>query len=176
MKSTKRNVKILTNLLGEIFDSVNKSICSDCPRATEQVYPEVNPAYYIDRKALGFIRRYWKFSKDIVTVKEANYIGRLYSKEAGCCSMCAGQHGYLGCYDGANLSIKYKELQKKYKFTKTYGFFDNKNKICKLPREERSITCLHFTCDSVQNKIGEKNCERVKKIVRGIRNNRMEEK
>ena len=104
-------------------------------------------------------------SEDIKELKKlANKIGRLFrpfirekcsdcprakiyggtaTKERGCCSECGSAIGYLRHCDAVNI----EEFKNKYKFNKKDGFFDIKRKTCKLPRWQRSFTCLTFSCD-----------------------------
>jgi hypothetical protein len=61
----------------------------------------------------------------------------------GCCSDCAVNNGYHYHYEPG---WKFPE-----KFNKTFGYFDNINKKCKLNPEEKSLMCLGFVCPNGQN-------------------------
>ncbi len=76
---------------------------------------------------------------------ENNY----HSKKRGCCTSCATNNGYFDFSMGASETI----LRKKYKFTKSYGFFNNQKKECKLPRNMRSSTCLGHSCFDLYKKL-----------------------
>lgn len=55
-----------------------------------------------------------------------------------CCSMCSSYNGYLG-------EDKAKAAKKKYGFDRKLGF--NTPTGCRLPRNERSDTCIGFYCE-----------------------------
>ncbi len=101
-----------------IFNKINSEVCANCPKAS------------------------------YTTIEEAQKNDDYLSKEAGCCSLCAIQNGYL--------EIAVEKLNK-LGFNKKYGFFDPNKKACKLPRKLRSSTCLKFVCDAISHHISEIN-------------------
>jgi hypothetical protein len=70
----------------------------------------------------------------------------------GCCANCASNRGYFISND-IDKNKQVEKLKKRYNFDKEYGFFDNINKCCKLPRIRRSHTCLGFTCSDLRHKV-----------------------
>jgi hypothetical protein len=75
-----------------------------------------------------------------------------------CCRNCAKYSGFFKkSYDffDKNRDIQFLEnmerLKKRYKFNGTFGFFNNRKKICKLPREFRSRQCLSYICPKMHN-------------------------
>lgn len=128
-------IKYYTDILGHIFDNINKEICSDCPLARRKTVLEVEGRY-------GF---------------------EIWSKEAGCCSSCKKYMGHFSDVNNGS-PIEYMEckqvlerLKKKYKYDdKLYGFFDSLKKECKLPREKRSLTCLRYNCNFIRKKLEDK--------------------
>lgn len=88
-------------------------------------------------------------------------------KEKGCCSACAGNHGYLTAKDfgkrtgetyfPTSVFEKTRSLfEKKHNFQAynselgsagSHGYFDIVNHRCGLPRHLRSRTCLSYCCD-----------------------------
>ena len=87
-------------------------------------------------------------------------IWKCRSKEMGCCSFCAKKKGHLD-HHKTNPSF---DLVKSY-FDKTYGFFDNDKKTCKLPREVRSDCCQRYTCDSMKKVLIDKYGKNILKVI-----------
>ena len=87
------------------------------------------------------------------------------TKKCGCCTGCAYKEGHLGHSEN---DLKFSSL-KKY-FTKTYGFFSNKHKCCKLPREKRSYCCQHYTCSSMRKVLVEKHGNQILDFIEDLCN------
>jgi hypothetical protein len=68
---------------------------------------------------------------------------------SGCCRVCAIYNGHFDINNDQKQQIDHLKLE--YDFNKLYGFFDNNQKTCKLPRCLRSITCLGYKCTAVEN-------------------------
>jgi hypothetical protein len=64
----------------------------------------------------------------------------------GCCTFCAEHNGYW------RLKHQIDYLKKRFTFDSKYGFFNNTSKRCRLPRVNRSDTCLAMTCDAMKLK------------------------
>lgn len=77
-----------------------------------------------------------------------------WATENGCCANCASNNGFFQ-HAAESSGDQLRELKKKFGFSKTYGYFDNKNKRCNLPRARRSMTCLRFCCTPKLNKISD---------------------
>jgi hypothetical protein len=69
------------------------------------------------------------------------------TKEAGCCTECSKYNGFFNECQIEEHPNKLLELKKAYLFDKKYGFFDITNHCCKLPRINRSTTCLRHCCN-----------------------------
>lgn len=132
MTNKEKEIKKLADRLGEITDPINEKLCSKCPD------------------------KHWGKCDN----KNCNYC-----KTAGCCSDCGDYKGYLKWQDKligltvfglglTNTMLKDMKLLRYY--NKKSGFFDLKNKKCKLPRYKRSITCLSFTCGAMIKKLGKR--------------------
>ena len=103
------------------------------------------------------------------------------TSNGGCCCRCNEFLGYLefcdtefhtycnsGLYSTKEGMKLLKLLQKKYKWTESWGFFSRKEKHCKLPREKRSITCLKYACDGVEAVLGRELIKRIEKLCHRI--------
>lgn len=128
-------------MAGAIFENFNSKFCADCPTAIAN------------------------------TAEAARKMKTLYSKEAGCCSLCAVFSGFIFSDISALLGVDYEKyqnliepeglndilkkraesLKEKYGFDEKYGFFDPENHGCRLPREERSIKCSVYYCNTIGN-------------------------
>lgn len=118
----KEMVKRAEETVEKAFLGFNKKYCSDCRSANEGSCITVRR---VGDKVAGWQRT------------------QFYTKEAGCCSKCARQIGY---FREGNLD-QLRPLMKEYGFHWKYGFFDNNNKHCVLPRKLRSRACLYFCCN-----------------------------
>ena len=76
---------------------------------------------------------------------------QIMSKERGCCTKCAQAEGYFSDRYSEWAFWQINQLKYRYNFTKKFGFFDNTNKCCKLPRNMRSHTCTAFGKDCVEH-------------------------
>ena len=103
--------------------------------------------------------------KDLEGQKE---IWNFRTKEMGCCTFCAQKKGHLGHNAG---DPKFEDL--KWYFDSEYGFFDNKRKTCRLPREKRSLCCLRYTCSAMSQKLNIVLLNRVHKICDQIQEERL---
>jgi hypothetical protein len=130
-KEDKEILNICSAELSKIFDTANLKVCSDCPLAK------------IDKNK---------------TIEDAEKSGHLESKEAGCCSRCAHASGYFTAF---SVSKKRREhcidiLKKKYGWDDKYGFFNNVNKKCRIPRVWRSYACLSHSCCYLREELKDK--------------------
>ena len=125
------------NITKEIFDDTVAKFCADCYKARR--FKTVRGL----RRARG---RLDERDDELRTV--------IWTKEAGCCSLCRENNGYY-----ANLTKKNRarleKVKKKYGFGE-YGFFDIDKKECKLPRYLRSQTCLFHTCSKLKRELSPK--------------------
>lgn len=116
------------------------------------------------KKTYKKLKRIADYSEKIFAPLNKKYCSNCAWKERaelgrGCCVNCANNNGYFR-YPGNSGEIYYKgvdKLQKRYNFDKEYGFFDNINKCCKLPRIRRSYICLGFTCGALCCKVSIEN-------------------
>jgi hypothetical protein len=130
------------SMAGAVFDNMNSELCSDCQAAIA------------------------------ITSAQARKMGTKFSKESGCCSLCAEHNGY---FSGDFYSIspelaleteksqenrdsiepwknnveRTNNLKEKYGFDESYGFFDSMKHGCRLPRTERSIICSVYYCPAI---------------------------
>lgn len=141
LKTDLKRIKKLSNVLGTLMDERNKKVCSDCIQA-----------YIYDFN--------WENKKVISTIKDARDIGKIESKEAGCCSGC---HDFYWRNHNDDTDKQLKKLKRKYKWDNYYRFFDTENKCCKLPRYERPLVCLSWGLDCLFER-GENNEEKRNKI------------
>jgi hypothetical protein len=151
-----KELNLLSKKIGNIFDSINKKYCSDCicaPIKYRYIYEDDNGCdidfeYPLSKKHESEYK--YTFIKKELLNKTHNKCESFKSKQCGCCSKCGERNGYF------NINSYFFEdkerllyLKKKYKFTKTFGFFNNRKKCCRIPRIWRSETCLGYCCDSV---------------------------
>lgn len=90
----------------------------------------------------------------------------LQTKDRGCCSHCGNSKGYFG-YNGEPKASRSRQvciLKKNYSFTKEYGFFNNENKTCTLPRELRSRTCSGWCCVTYLSNQAHKPIDKISRI------------
>jgi len=69
-----------------------------------------------------------------------------HGKTRGCCEYCVEHNGYFRNNEIKNI----KDLKKEYNFDNKLGFWD---KGCKLPREKRSLTCLYYCCEKLEDEV-----------------------
>ena len=119
-------------------DAVNK-VCGNCPRSTF--------------KNAVFVR----------LIYHRIFSDKIESKSAGCCTLCKANEAYfylshheaMGGLYGIFLN-QFNYLKQNYRWDKRDGFFDMKNKGCKLPRMFRSKTCLDQICYDLEKELTQK--------------------
>lgn len=90
------------------------------------------------------------------TVTVAKCRGTIYSKQAGCCSMCSENKAYFAGRGGDlnnSFNKKFEILKDKFGWDWIHGFFDMERKSCKLPRYYRSHVCQRYLCGSLGEEI-----------------------
>jgi hypothetical protein len=75
------------------------------------------------------------------------------TKEAGCCAECAKFNGFFDKFQISEYPKELPRLKDLYSFDQKYGFFDISKHCCKLPRIERSSTCLKHCCHPAYEEI-----------------------
>jgi hypothetical protein len=95
---------------------------------------------------------YWNRATDLHRIKRPRH---------GCCSDCGKTRGYFSfsvCRDSDTVqsNAQHRALQEMFGFSEENGYFDPDKKECKLPRQLRSITCLAFVCQRLQNAMVQK--------------------
>lgn len=107
-----------------LFQDFNQTVCANCPAAEKMLFGTVVPFEPPPKLTPS-------------------------QKQRGCCALCAQNNGYFQPLKDYEEGIKQlKEIKEKYGWSKRYGFFDVKNKQCKLPPWRRSMTCLSSCCVS----------------------------
>ena len=69
-----------------------------------------------------------------------------------CCVHCAEKEGFYFVNNDNDERFKsqIEALKNEYAFDNQYGFFDNENKNCRIPRRIRSIKCQSYFCKRAQ--------------------------
>ena len=154
LKTDLKRIKKLSIELGNLMDSRNSKVCSDCKHAYSA--------------GMGTKRRV-----RIKTVLEARKLDRIASKEAGCCSVCS--EWYFKHLDEDNYK-QYEKLKRLYNYDEFYHFFDTDKKCCTLPRHKRPITCLSWGLFCIFREKEIKLIRKVQKICRIIEHLRIRNK
>ena len=126
-------------IAGAVFDDLVPRFCADCPSAAAE------------------------------TAVQARKMNTMFSKEAGCCSMCASYAGFF-CNDlsfflkegdatGSErlmefLCKKENDAKEAHGFDEAYGFFEPSSHSCRIPRDSRSITCTVYYCRKMRDALG----------------------
>lgn len=140
-----------------VDESLNEYLNSTIPKRYAKLY----------NQCIGALERVFKdFNKNICSKCDDEHwisIGKYKLKSnCGCCVSCNGERGYL------NNSSFEKSVCKDYKilYDSQWGFFNNNDYTCKLPRHLRSVVCLRYVCLDHRENIS--NFDRIFKLSEGI--------